>query len=363
MRRALTLLSLLALAMSWLGSANTARAATTWQLRAGAESPDKGIQVLAFLPETVSIGVGDTIRWTFDAAEFHTVTFLSGEEWPALMLPTATGVMFNPKVALPVGGTSYDGTGYVNSGFLMAGPDSSAATYQLTFTRPGMYPYVCVIHPKMLGTVEVRAGGAGSESQAQVTQRGEAQTQTLLAKARQQIAQSKVTASAGPNGSTVYTVDSGVGDGTVAVMLFLPSYLEIGTGDTVVWEIRDPYTPHTVTFNPALGPPAPQVGPDSPIEDQLSFPPIFVVPAGGPTFNGQGFVNSAIFGNPDDPASTSSYRLTFTAPGTFDYVCVLHVPMGMVGTVKVLPPGVKPALPPSARDPFGAIGDILSGSR
>ena len=33
----------------------------------------------------------------------------------------------------------------------------------------------------------------------------------------------------------------------------------------------------------------------------------------------------------------TGYRLTFTAPGDFDYVCLPHAPMDMVGTVAVTP--------------------------
>ena len=47
-----------------------------WQLQAGAESPDRGRQALAFLPNEVWIHAGDNIRWTFPTHERHTLTFL-----------------------------------------------------------------------------------------------------------------------------------------------------------------------------------------------------------------------------------------------------------------------------------------------
>ena len=39
--------------------------ADTWQLQVGAESPDRGRQALAFLPNEIWIHAGDSIRWTF----------------------------------------------------------------------------------------------------------------------------------------------------------------------------------------------------------------------------------------------------------------------------------------------------------
>jgi plastocyanin len=47
--------------------------ADTWQLQAGAESPDRGRQALAFLPNEIWIRAGDSIRWTFPTHERHTV--------------------------------------------------------------------------------------------------------------------------------------------------------------------------------------------------------------------------------------------------------------------------------------------------
>ncbi|MCM3920818.1 cupredoxin domain-containing protein [Frankia sp. AiPs1] len=76
------------------------------------------IQNFAFSPATVTVKVGTTVTWTNQDSEPHTVTAKSG-----------------------------------------AGPDSptldQGATYQYTFTKAGQYPYLCTIHPFMLGTVVV----------------------------------------------------------------------------------------------------------------------------------------------------------------------------------------------------------------
>src|SRR5260370_11624843 len=51
--------------------------AETWQATVGAQSEDKGRQVVAFLPNELWIHVGDSIQWTVKADEIHTITFLT----------------------------------------------------------------------------------------------------------------------------------------------------------------------------------------------------------------------------------------------------------------------------------------------
>ena len=45
-----------------------------WTATVGAQTDDKGIQALAFLPNEIWIHAGDSITWTFDVDESHTVT-------------------------------------------------------------------------------------------------------------------------------------------------------------------------------------------------------------------------------------------------------------------------------------------------
>ena len=47
-----------------------------WTATVGAQTDDKGIQALAFLPNEIWIHAGDRITWTWQADETHTVTFL-----------------------------------------------------------------------------------------------------------------------------------------------------------------------------------------------------------------------------------------------------------------------------------------------
>ncbi len=108
---------------------------------------------------------------------------------------------------------------------------------------------------------------------------------------------------------------------------FTPENLTIHANDQVEWTHLNPMEIHTVTF--------PEAGNEPPefLLPNLTVNPVAATPAGGSIHNGTGFYNSGIL-NPGD-----NYTLTFTKPGTYDYVCVVHDNMNMVGEVVVLPQG------------------------
>ncbi|HZQ35459.1 MAG TPA: hypothetical protein VFD32_05965, partial [Dehalococcoidia bacterium] len=87
----------------------------------------RGISVLQFLPGDITVNRGDTIVFTgADPSEIHTVTLTSGAEPPPFLdiRPQPAGppqIVFPAMVAQPVGGNTYDGTGYLNSGLLFPG--------------------------------------------------------------------------------------------------------------------------------------------------------------------------------------------------------------------------------------------------
>src|SRR5918992_1038861 len=76
----------------------------------------------AYQPNPVQVSTGATVTWTNDDAQPHTAT--SGEN------------------ATP------DGT--FDSGIM-----APAATFEHTFATAGEYPYFCILHPNMVGTVSV----------------------------------------------------------------------------------------------------------------------------------------------------------------------------------------------------------------
>lgn len=92
---------------------------------------------MRFYPGTVTIHVGDQVQWLeASSMEIHTVTFLAkGQKAPQFGSPASVR---------PAGGPVYNGSGYFNSGVMTPGQ-----TYTLTFTKPGVYAYHCLVHDDM----------------------------------------------------------------------------------------------------------------------------------------------------------------------------------------------------------------------
>jgi plastocyanin len=89
---------------------------------------------MRFLPDTVRIGVGDTVQWTNPAVITHSVTFDPG-------LSAKPG-----NVMLPDGVAPFD-----------SGEMEQDAQFSHTFTVKGTYKYICKLHEAMgmVGTVIV----------------------------------------------------------------------------------------------------------------------------------------------------------------------------------------------------------------
>ena len=87
-----------------------------------------------FVPATVNIKVGDTVKWTNPAVITHTVTFDPAQA------ATASNVVLPAGVA-PFGSDNME----------------EDATFSHTFTVKGTYKYVCKMHEAMgmIGTVVV----------------------------------------------------------------------------------------------------------------------------------------------------------------------------------------------------------------
>lgn len=81
------------------------------------------IRDFAFQPVTVTVRVGDTVTWTNRDDEIHNVEWSGGSESPDL---------------------------------------SNGESYSRTFTRTGVFPYICGPHPFMTGSVRVLAAAGGT---------------------------------------------------------------------------------------------------------------------------------------------------------------------------------------------------------
>jgi plastocyanin len=108
---------------------------------------DKLVAVNRFEPATVSIKTGQTVSWkTVSAWMPHTVSFQAPFQSPA-----------EPNAFLPTGtksGGRFAG-GVSHSGIFGPPPEGTFDTFSLTFTKAGRYPYTCLLHPGMAGTVQV----------------------------------------------------------------------------------------------------------------------------------------------------------------------------------------------------------------
>ena len=114
-----------------------------WQATVGAQSGDLAKQAMAFLPSEMWIHAGDSITWTFDSAEPHTVSFLkAGQVRP----PDQVGCPgFSPD-----GFATFDGSTCVTTGRLKEGQ-----TFTVTLPTANNFKLVCLIHRNMTATVHV----------------------------------------------------------------------------------------------------------------------------------------------------------------------------------------------------------------
>jgi plastocyanin len=326
LRAAAAVLGLLA---SLFPMAGPATAATTLTISAGAQSPGKDVQLNVFAPGTTTINVGDTITWRLDSTEFHTVTFLAGQPEPEFVTPGPTGAFLNPAAVLPAGGNTYDGSAYTNSGLMMlGGPGTEPPTYSLTFTKPGTYDYVCIIHPGMEGKVVVNAEGRSADTQSAVDARSRDEVNSLLAGD----GISSIMSNVGELPAEGVTAGLAMGAGTaqVDVQRFFPPRVTIHAGDSLTW-INKSLAPHTVTFLAGQAQPdVVNVQPQPAGPPQFQLNPTMFNPAGDPSaYDGSSYLNSGF----TEPGPNGTYTVTFTQPGSYDYLCLLHP--GMVGTVVV----------------------------
>jgi plastocyanin len=126
-----------------------------------------------FVPEDITARVGEPVTWrmfgphsiTFDVPEyFPIVEFLddgtvqdNADIWPAAggapPLPTMEELReLEPGEPLVIDGGTYDGDGFWSTGVLWNDP---YVEYTIRFSTPGTYPYACLIHPPMVGTLRV----------------------------------------------------------------------------------------------------------------------------------------------------------------------------------------------------------------
>jgi plastocyanin len=332
--------------------------AATWQATVGAQSSDEGIQALAFLPNGLWVHVGDSITWTFPVPEIHTVTFLKQDTNPEQVRPARPGAGGGcppPGTATTPDGSSFDGSTCLTSPELVGGQ-----TYTVMFPTAGNFKLVCLVHNSMTGAVHVLAGSAAlPRDQAFYDDQTQKQENELLSDGIE--LERRATATAEQSSEDAVTVgigeivSTGEGSDTVSVMRFRQDTIVVRVGDTVEWTNLDPVTAHTVTFGFLTGDPAPPQLPAPPgvvtVDSDLARHADVTSPSDNVH---SGFLVAALQDrgppppvppppNPppavaplaQSPLTVTRFRVTFTTPRTFNYRCILHDNLGMVGRVIV----------------------------
>jgi plastocyanin len=245
----------------------------------------------------------------------------------------------------------------VNSGIIAKG--TPATSFSVTFPKGGSFEFICIVHPFMTGTVNVLPPGTWVAPQADIDRNA---ARTLEA----ELAKGEAIAATQPgrrvaNGWEVVTPGAPPG---IAINRFAPARVQIGVGETVTWRNDFEGPPHTVTFGWQPSPtgflsiePAGDGPPNLFLDPRVAFP---AKPT--PNYEGTGYYNSGLISTGAEATGGSSFSLTFTKAGTYPYVCVLHVDMGMAGVVVVgdgigTSPGAPGRIAPPATGDAGLAED------
>lgn len=314
------------------GVATSMASAAQWEAHVGAQSADLGNQALALLPNEFWIHAGDSIRFTFSTSEIHTATFLKlGQIRPPLNSPAGT------FVGCP--GITPDGSSFDNSTCVTSGPSTTGQTYTVNFPSAHNFKLVCLVHTRMTGAIHVLPlSETLPYDQTFYDRQADKERAELLSDAAglegRGNADARQTSAQGVTAGVSAILATGGGSQTTSVMRFLGATTVVHVGDTVEWTNLATPPFHTITFGtePAnLMPPSPGVTTDS---DGVRHA---VISSPNDSVN-SGFIgapNQETVGQPQAQLDFTRFRVTFTAPGTFNYICGLHDVLGMIGTVIV----------------------------
>lgn len=306
-----------------------------------------------FFPHRVIVNVGD--RVDFVPTGFHAVEIPAAgaatASWVAAKTPlvgdvtdragarfwfdggAAHGYLDALSTTLYGHRAVYDGSRSVLTG-LPAGPNLKPA--RVRFARAGRFTYRCNLHAGMHGVVDVRPRGARVPSARRDRHR-----------VRRQVARDLAIAKGLPESQPAEagTVDVGVA-GAHGVEWFgmYPARVTVPVGTTLRFR-KSPgsYEDHTATFGPGHPGAQPKsylgrlsASFQSPVFDPRAYypsqPPETVATL-TPQLHGNGFWNSGLMDSGPGTPMPDSGSVTFGAPGTYRYHCLLHTFMS--GTVVV----------------------------
>ncbi len=315
-----------------------------WHATVGAQSKDLAKQALAFLPNEIWIHAGDSVTWSFQTDEIHTVTFLTAGQVRPPFAVGCPGFATSPA--------TFDGTTCVTTAAQVKG-----ASFTVTFPNPGNFKLVCLVHETMTGVVHVLDASATLPyDQAFYDREAARQQQALLtddlAMPGMDEWKSYGDHDGDHDGDRGYKAESpgapqvtaGIGEinatpggaQTLSVMRFSRGTITVHVGDTVEWSNSDPITPHTITFG--------------------TEPTNLLAPSANVTAGADGALHATIHSMSDNvssgflmaapqeriglaqaPPGVTRFEVTFTHTGVYPYICALHDTLGMKGEVIVVP--------------------------
>lgn len=314
------------------------------------------VDVNDFFPHKQTIHKGDKIK--FVPVGFHSVDLPArGEDPIPLISPTGDKIAgvndaagqpfwfngqdqlgFTPSL-FPPGlygkHVSYNGSKAIVSGLPLA---DKLKPFTVKFKKTGKFTYYCNIHAGMKGVIDVKAKGHSIPS-------AKSDKKALKRQIKSSVKTAKRLPAAKPPSNTV---NVGVaGRGGEELFAFVPSALTVPV-NTVLRFRMSPGTKdvHTAT----TGPGDPEADPSSYLGqvaagfNAVPFDPRAVYPSetpGSPAasltplFHGNGFWNSgAMDGSNNTPALPASQLVKFSAPGTYQFYCMIHPFMHATVTVQ-----------------------------
>ena len=312
-----------------------------------------GTDVNDFFPHGVTVHAGDSVR--FVPTGFHNVNIPARGKKPQPLLVTGSAVTgsmdaagapfwfngqpsvgFNPAVAGANGlgkRFTYTGAKEIQSGLPLA---AHPKPMTVKFPKAGTYTYYCNVHAGMKGTVRVLPKRRALPSARKVKKALKAQIAKALGVAR---TITNVTGQAN-------TVDVGLaGAHGVEFYGFLPNTLTVPVGSQVTFKMpvgsREVHTATTGPGDPEKDPSS-YLGTLAASLASPAFSPIAVYPSDPPpnpagvtpTSHGNGFWNSGVM---DALAATplpAANSVKFTAPGTYQFYCLIHPFMHATVTVQ-----------------------------
>lgn len=329
--------------ISFLGLTCVLQAQQNWNAAVSGQSGDMAKQAVAFLPSEIWIHAGDSITWTFDSGDVHTVSFLTvGQVYPFDFTQGCPPI--TPS------GSPFDGSSCVSSAPLTLGQ-----TYEVVFPKAGNYEIVCLVHGQMFGLIHVLDPALPlPHDQAFYDEQAKQQLKALLDDADLQQHHAEHMHSAGDMvsakmSSHTKSVTAGVGEiaataggqQSLSVVRFFDGNVTIHAGEIVEWSNQDPEIGHTITFGTI---PQDLIDPSCSPNCVVTTDPDGALHA--TITSTQQNVHSGLIaalledepGFPQGPVyPPTRFRITFTTPGTYPYVCAFHDNLGMDGTVTVLP--------------------------